>query len=281
MTHARTTEIAILRSESGSFGEKTDMVAVEQPLEMYLDHHEETEKHEPFAITMRTPGHDRELIAGLLYSEGIVSSRNDIERIQDNLVTRNGMGIGDAVKIWLKPGVDYNPQLIERTMVTTSSCGFCGRITLPAPPFKTHSEEKDFYIQPDVLHALPHALRQGQVLFKHTGAIHAAALFDRKGLLLNLFEDVGRHNAMDKLVGNALLQNKLPFSEHILCFSGRVSYELVQKAVMTGVPVVASIGAPSSLAIEMANQYGITLIGFVKTDRFNVYTHTYSIQSVN
>jgi len=281
MTHARTTEIAILRSESGSFGAQTDMVAVEQPLEMYIDQHEETEKHEPFAITMRTPGHDRELIAGLLFSEGIVTRRDDIKRIQDNLVTENMMGIGDAVKAWLKPGVDYNPQLINRNMVTTSSCGFCGRITMPAPPFHSNSDAKDFVIQPDVLYALPHALRQGQVLFKHTGAIHAAALFDRKGLLLNLFEDVGRHNAMDKLVGNALLQNQLPFSESILCFSGRVSYELVQKAVMTGVPVVASIGAPSSLAVEMANQYGITLIGFVKTDRFNVYTHTYSIQNAN
>lgn len=257
------------------------MVAVEQPLEMYIDQHEETEKHEPFAITMRTPGHDRELIAGLLFSEGIVTRRDDIKRIQDNLVTENMMGIGDAVKAWLKPGVDYNPQLINRNMVTTSSCGFCGRITMPAPPFHSNSDAKDFVIQPDVLYALPHALRQGQVLFKHTGAIHAAALFDRKGLLLNLFEDVGRHNAMDKLVGNALLQNQLPFSESILCFSGRVSYELVQKAVMTGVPVVASIGAPSSLAVEMANQYGITLIGFVKTDRFNVYTHTYSIQNAN
>ena len=281
MTHARTTEIEIIRSEGGSFETQTDMVAVEQPLEMYINQHQESEEYEPFAITMRTPGHDRELIAGLLFSEGIVTSRDEIDRIQDNLVTRNRMGVGDAVKAWLKPGVDFNPQLIERNMVTTSSCGFCGRITMPAPPFHSNPDEEDFFVQTDVLCALPHALRQGQVLFKHTGAIHAAALFDRKGLLLNLFEDVGRHNAMDKLAGNALLQNQLPFSENILCFSGRVSYELVQKAVMTGVPVVASIGAPSSLAIEMANQYGITLIGFVKNDRFNVYTHTFSIQNAN
>ena len=270
MTFARTVEINILRSENSSFEAQKDTVAIEAPLEMYVGRVDQDLDKEPFSITMRTPGHDRELIAGLLFSEGVIIKPGQIDRIEDNIFYKSLFGIGHAVNVWLTKDVDYSPSLLKRNVVTTSSCGFCGRLSMPVP-FPEYETSNQFSVAPEILHALPQALRNEQVLFKHTGGIHAAALFDRRGLLLDLYEDVGRHNAMDKLVGGAVLRNTLPFSESILCFSGRVSFELMQKAIMARVPVITSIGAPSSLAVEMAKQHNVTLIGFLRSDRFNVY----------
>ena len=278
MIHARTTEVAIHRFANGTLEAHKDVVAIEEPLDMYVCTQGESLSDTPFSITMRTPGHDQELIAGLLYSEGVIASKDHIDCIEDHLVTHTSGGIGDAVTAWLKKGIEYNPTLIKRHVITTSSCGFCGRLSMPSSPFPSFPSAEQFDIQSDVLYSLPKTLSEGQVLFKHTGGIHAAALFDRRGLLLNLFEDVGRHNAMDKLVGNALLHQQLPFTDCILCFSGRVSYELLQKAVMTGASIITSIGAPSSFAIEIAKHHNVTLIGFLRSGRFNVYNQHHRIQ---
>ena len=268
--HARTSEIAIFRSENDTYQALLDVVAIEAPLEMYVTTENSSHEAEPFSITMRTPGHDRDLITGLLFSEGVITNFEQIHHIEDNVVYKTPSGVGHAVNVWLKKEVHYDASLIKRNVVTTSSCGFCGRISMPTP-IPSPAETTPYIIEPEVLYSLPKALREAQTLYKHTGSIHAAALFNQRGLLLNLSEDVGRHNAMDKLVGRALIRGELPFSDSILCYSGRVSYELVQKAIMTQVPVIASIGAPSSLAIEIARLYNITLVGFLRSNRFNVY----------
>ena len=276
MKFARTTEVNILRSINGNLEKQRDVLAIEEPVEMYVATTGEPIPPEPFAITMRTPGHDGLLIAGLLFSEGIVSCYDEIQSIDEYMTTS---GYGSGVHVWLQKGITYDLKLIHRNVLTNSSCGFCGRVSMPLTSSPLRIPSEDILQQAEVLYTLPETLRKHQVLFKHTGGIHAAALFDRKGLLINLFEDVGRHNAMDKLVGHALINNQLPFTDRILCYSGRVSFELMQKAVMAQVPVVIAIGAPSSLAVEVAQQYNITLIGFVKTNRFNVYNH--AVTTVN
>ncbi|HEX7373521.1 MAG TPA: formate dehydrogenase accessory sulfurtransferase FdhD, partial [Steroidobacteraceae bacterium] len=218
-----------------------------------------------------TPGDDFELAAGFLFSEGIVQSREQVAEIRH-------CGLGtvptNTIRVDLATGVAVEVKRLERNFYTTSSCGVCGKTSLEALGTGACrvSAPDGFVVAQDVIHSLPAKLRERQRTFEGTGGLHAAALFSRDGELLGLREDVGRHNAVDKLIGAQFLAGALPARDRILFLSGRASFELLQKAVMAGVPVVCAVGAPSSLAVEAADEFNVTLLGFVRDQRFNVYT---------
>lgn len=249
---------------------RPDTLATEEPMEIRLISGDTTQT---VAVTMRTPGADFELAAGFLYGEGIVSSQDDIRRISycvdPELDPEQQYNI---VNVELRPGTDYDIRSLERHFYTTSACGVCGKASLEQlelrgcaviPPGPGISAE--------IVYSLPEKLRQAQGLFEATGGLHAAALFDAEGNLLALREDVGRHNATDKLVGWAFLEEKLPLSRHIVMVSGRSSFEILQKCLAAGVPIVCAVSAPSSLAVDVAHEFGMTLVGFLRGERFNVY----------
>lgn len=217
-------------------------------------------------ITMRTPGQDRALAAGLLYGEGVIQSPADI------VYLKHSPDEPDVIRLMLKPSARARLGRIERSTVATSACGVCGKPSFspPRPPSDGGSRGSLLLTSALVL-ALPERLRDGQSVFASTGGLHAAGLFDAAGTLVDLCEDVGRHNALDKLVGRALLADRLPLTEHILLLSGRASYELLQKSVMAGLAAVCAISAPSSYAVELARQFDVTLVGFTRDDRFNIY----------
>jgi FdhD protein len=232
-------------------GVERDRVAVEEPLEIRVN-------GEPVAVTMRTPGHDEELALGFCLSEGI---RPVAARLPDDLAA-NTVEV-DA------PGFDAAG--LRRSFYTTSSCGVCGKGALEAIAVEAESVHADWAVSGELVSSLPERLRTGQTAFAVTGGVHATGLFDREGSLLCVREDVGRHNAMDKVVGWAFGEGLLPLGASILCVSGRLSFELVQKAAVAGCPLLVAVGAPSSLAVELADDRGITLCGFVRGDRVNVY----------
>ena len=242
-----------------------DFVAVEEPLQIRLNGRD-------LAITMRTPGDDRALAAGFLFTEGLIEHADQIVGLEDD-----GKG---TVSVQLAPGVDSTPESAARNFYMTSSCGVCGKASIEAlrtgdslrgagctalPPDRPKIDAR-------VLTSLPDRLRAAQSVFERTGGLHAAGLFDQTGTLLDVREDVGRHNAVDKLIGTALLEGRVPLDSHILMLSGRVSFELVQKALRARIPVIAAIGAPSSLAVETALRFSMTLAGFVREGRFNLYS---------
>jgi FdhD protein len=250
--------VPIHRVEAGAAASAQDLVAVEEPLQIRLDGRD-------IAITMRTPGHDRELAAGFLFTEGILQQASQISGI-----TADEKG---ALNIQLAEGVQIDSERLARNFYVTSSCGVCGKASIDALraagcPILPRGRP---VIDARILPGLPQKLREAQAVFEHTGGLHAAGLFDASGTLLGLREDVGRHNAVDKLIGAAFLEDRLPLGEHILMLSGRISFELVQKALMAGIAIVAAVGAPSSLAVETALRFGMTLVGFLRGERFNVY----------
>ena len=243
-----------------------DVLAVEEPVEIRIVHGAMRTKTN-LAVTMRTPGNDEELATGFLLTEGIISQHEDViqfEQIDDNVV-----------QLTLHPEVQIVEKKLQRNFYSTSSCGVCGKASIDAVKTECnlYDKVKPFTVHADVIKSLPEKLRRQQSAFEATGGIHATALFTLVGQLKILREDVGRHNAMDKLVGAAMKDALLPLSEYIVLLSGRASFELLQKATMCGVKVVCAVGAPSSLAVETAEEFGITLIGFLKTDKFNIYTH--------
>jgi len=263
---------AVATYESGGVERRSDVVAVEEPLEIrVLVEEGGHRRRHGVAVTMRTPGHDLELAAGFFLSEGIVSARDDIWTIAHCAEAR-GPEQGNVVDVHLQPGVPFDPARFSRNVYTSSSCGVCGKTSIdlvravcPVPPA---GRER---IAREVLNGLPETLRQAQPVFSRTGGLHAAGLFDAAGHLLLQREDVGRHNALDKLVGRLLLDGALPAADRVLLVSGRASFELVQKALVAGIPVLAAVGAPSSLAVELARDLGMTLVGFLRGGRFNVY----------
>ncbi len=230
-----------------------DLLAVEEPLQIRANGRD-------LSITMRTPGHDRELAAGFLFTEGILKTCGDVVSIVSE---------ENVVALTLADGVDTGA---ARNFYTTSSCGVCGKASIESLRSNGCSMLPGISVGREIIHSLPEKLRAAQSVFGHTGGLHGAALFDAGGNLKLVREDVGRHNAVDKLIGAAFLDGGLPLSDRILMLSGRASFELVQKAVMAGIPVVASVGAPSSLAVETARRFGMTLAGFVRDGRFNVYS---------
>jgi FdhD protein len=256
--------------EDGNVRVRRDTLATEEPVEIRLI---TGGSRQTVAITMRTPGADFELAAGFLYGEGIVESAEDIAKIS-YCVDRDldAAQQYNIVNVELRGDRGYDLRPLERHFYTTSACGVCGKASLEqlelrgCPVMPAGPE-----VPAETIYALPELLREAQGLFDATGGLHAAALFDRDGGLLALREDVGRHNATDKLVGWALLEGRLPLSEGIVMVSGRSSFEILQKCLTAGAPVVCAISAPSSLAVDVAREFGMTLIGFLRGNRFNVY----------
>jgi FdhD protein len=246
-----------------------DLLAAEEPLEIRVGGNS-------LAITMRTPGHDFELAAGFLVSEGVVSAAADIAAIRYCAgATAEGLNTYNVLDVTLGPGVAAPDPSLERNFYTTSSCGLCGKASIDAVRTQSRWAVRDdeFVLSADLLATFPDRLREGQEVFEKTGGLHAAALFDaRTGERLVLREDVGRHNAVDKVIGWALTEGLLPLRATVLMVSGRASFELTQKALMAGIPVLSAVSAPSSLAAELANEVGITLVGFLRGTSMVVYS---------
>lgn len=259
-------------SNDGSTRTDIDTLAVEEPLEIRLGFSENGKReHRAVSITMRTPNEDFALAAGFLFTEGILQSKNQIAAIKHCGKFPNNR---NTVRVDLKPETKIDFARLERNFYTTSSCGVCGKTSLEALTVTGASKinRPDFpKITGKTICGLPDKLRGAQTIFDLTGGLHAAALFDAMGNLLDLKEDVGRHNAVDKIIGAQFLEDNLPLDDKILFLSGRASFELLQKAVMAQVPVVCAVGAPSSLAVEAARNFNVTLLGFVRDEKFNVY----------
>ncbi|MEA2691553.1 MAG: FdhD protein [Acidobacteriota bacterium] len=260
------------RVEGGRIEPRPDQLATEEPLEIHLLW-EGTSR--TVAVTMRTPGADPELALGFLYGEGIVSRAAQIARVGPCQTSegRTAAECANIVEVELGEGPAPDWKSLERHFFTTSACGVCGKAGLENLAFRAPAAlPAGPCIAPEMVTRLPGELRRAQGIFDSTGGLHAAALFDAAGKLLAVREDVGRHNAVDKLVGWALMSGRLPLHEHVVMVSGRSSYEILQKCLVAGVPVVCSVSAPSSLAVELAQRFGVTLIGFLRGDRFNVYS---------
>jgi FdhD protein len=256
--------VPIERFEGDSSTSFQDLLAVEEPLEIRLG-------DKTISITMRTPGHDAELAAGFLFTEGILDGPLQILDIQH---------AKNSIAVQLNPHVEVDFERLQRNFYTTSSCGVCGKASIEALriqgcPVLPRSSTA---MEAALIHRLPEAQRNEQAVFQRTGGLHAAALFDLKGNLILLREDVGRHNAVDKLIGAQMLAGRTPLSDTLLLVSGRASFELTQKALMAGIPILAAVGAPSSLAVETAQRFNMTLLGFVRDGRFNIYSGAERIQ---
>ena len=266
---------------SGDIAAQTsDSVAIEEPLEIRLEFGPPGERRvQNISVTMRTPGHDSELAIGFLFTEGIVRNNKDIATVSHCFMpcTQNRENI---IQVELNEAIMPDLQSMTRNFYTTSSCGVCGKGSISA--IRTvcgFAEQKNdqFRLDAGLLLRLPDILKQHQAVFADTGGLHASALFNKSGELLLVREDVGRHNALDKLIGYAFNKNWLPLRENVLLLSGRASFELVQKAAMAGINIIASIGAPSSMAVELAEEFNITLAGFLRNRRFNIYSAAYRI----
>lgn len=264
-----------------------DLLAVEEPLEIRLAYRgkQGVLASRGISITMRTPEADEELAAGFLATEGIVSSYEDIEEISiGSGEETSGLGLAPNVaRVVLRDGVDVDFEQLSRHVFTSSSCGVCGKATLEALSARGLKKlEKDgFCITSDFLRSLPEKLLEFQQNFARTGGLHATALVDPSGEIVDVAEDVGRHNAMDKLLGRRFLAGEWPLSNYLALVSGRASFELVQKALLAGVPMLAAVGAPSSLAVELADSFGMTLAGFLSGKRFNLYCRPERIEKNN
>jgi FdhD protein len=266
----------VTRYGSGISACAADAIAIEEPLELRLAFGEHGRRQEAsLSITMRTPGADSELAVGFLFGEGMIRGADDVLSAGPCGPPVAGKSIHNVVRVELAADVAVDPERLLRHFYTTSSCGVCGKASLDAlrqqPRITT--QDTGFSISAAVLQQLPATLVQRQATFAQTGGLHCAGVFDPQGVLSDSFEDVGRHNALDKLVGRAVLSGTIPWSSRGVMLSGRSSFELLQKAMMAGAPLVAAIGAPSSLAIELAEEFGITLVGFLRDDGFNVYCH--------
>ncbi|WP_326662174.1 formate dehydrogenase accessory sulfurtransferase FdhD [Streptomyces canus] len=258
----------VIRIRDGAISSRPDTLVAEEPLEIRLN-------GKPLAITMRTPGDDFALAAGFLVSEGVLTQHHDLRNIVYCAgATTDGSNTYNVVDVTTTPGTPIPDITLERNVYTTSSCGLCGKASLDAVRTTTRwpiNDTPPLHIEPDLLATLPDRLRAAQRVFDRTGGLHAAALFTEHGELLDIREDVGRHNAVDKLIGRALQHNNLPLSRAILLVSGRASFELAQKAVMAGIPILAAVSAPSSLAVDLATETGLTLVGFLRGHSMNVY----------
>ena len=260
--------VPVVRIAAGARHTDHDQVAAEEPMEVRVN-------GSPFAVIMRTPGRDRELAAGFLLAEDVVRSSDELLTIEEcEDTTEEGRGNTLNVQIGGDAIERLSTRLGERRQVTmTASCGLCGRRTIETLRSRVATVDGRWTIAAEIIGTLPLRLRESQAVFDSTGGLHAAGLFDRDGTLRHIAEDVGRHNAVDKIIGRRLMEDALPLSDSLLLVSGRTSFELVQKALLAGIPLIAAVSAPSSLAIALAQSSGITLCGFVRGERFNVYAH--------
>jgi len=269
MDYPSITSVRIRKISNNESMDTNDQLAVEEPLEMQLQYGAADKRiNKSISVTMRTPGHDLELATGFLFTEGIIRNEEEILFIEQDKYDKNKIVVG------LQENTDPNIQKMERNFYTTSSCGVCGKSSIDA--IKTVSA---YYDEPDTIclkaemfYGLHDIVRERQAVFETTGGLHASAIFDLEGNLIMLREDVGRHNALDKMIGAALVDGQLPLTGNILLLSGRASFELIQKASMAGIKVITAVGAPSSLAVELAKECNITLIGFLRDERFNIYS---------
>lgn len=250
-----------------------DELAIEEPLEIRIGRLVNGEiEHRAISITMRTPGDDADLAAGFLFTEGIIHRPVQISRIRNCGIPAKDKKLQNTVVVQLAEGVDVDLKKLERNFYTTSSCGVCGKSSIEALHTGVRRlEDPNIQVSPDVIHGLNAKLLAAQATFEMTGGLHASVIFDLDGTVDTIAEDVGRHNALDKVIGRKFMSGETPMSNKILMVSGRASFELVQKALMAGIPILAAVGAPSSLAVELAREYGMTLIGFVRDERFNIY----------
>jgi FdhD protein len=266
----------VLQVRDGVFAQRPDVLAAEEPMEIRVN-------GRPLTVTMRTPGNDFDLAIGFLVSEGVVHRTSDVAGARYCAgATAEGTNTYNVVDVSLAAGVTPPDASLERNFYTTSSCGLCGKASLEA--VRTSSAwsvaADPLRIRPDVLATLPGRLREAQRVFDSTGGLHAAGLFSASGELLCLREDVGRHNAVDKVIGDAVRNGSLPLRETVLMVSGRASFELVQKAVMAGIPMLAAVSAPSSLAADLAEDSGLTLVGFLRGSSMNVYAGAQRLEPV-
>lgn len=264
-----TQRVTVGQARDGAVARQEDVVAIEEPLEIRVAGDGEPGLGRAISVTMRTPGHDTELALGFLYGEGLLHDWRSVRRVRPAGPT------GNVLRVELQPGVAFDMDRLQRNFYTSSSCGVCGKASIEAVTSSVlvRRMEPDWAVDAAVLHSLPAQLRKAQAAYAATGGLHAAGLFTREGDLVASFEDVGRHNAMDKLIGSRLLADALPLADSIVLLSGRAGFELVQKAGAAGVPLLAAIGAPSSLAIDLAEQAGMTLVAFLRDGSFNVYAH--------
>jgi len=261
--------IKVKRVRAGNLVDDDDELAVEEPLEIQLSYGNSVEpRQKSISVTMRTPGCDRELAVGFLFTEGIIKNRSQVSDVQPVAFAEN------KIVVTLVANESPRLQKSERNFYTTSSCGVCGKSSIEAIRTLSVYENgpDEMRVKADLFYGLQAALLGQQDVFESTGGLHASALFDLDGNFVMLREDVGRHNALDKVIGAAFLDDRLPLDKEILLLSGRASFELVQKAAMAGIKIVVSVGAPSSLAMQLAQESGITLIGFLRNERFNIYS---------
>ncbi|HVU15420.1 MAG TPA: formate dehydrogenase accessory sulfurtransferase FdhD [Candidatus Didemnitutus sp.] len=272
----------VLRVTEEGMTARADAVATEEPLEIQLSY-EKTgglRVTKSVAVTMRTPGHDAELAAGFLFGEGILREPGQIEQISAPPPAEGRTARGSVIRVALRAGVEVDLRSLDRNFYTTSSCGVCGKTSLEALRLtgRIALPSDEPVLDLSAILRLPKILRETQTVFDQTGGLHAAGLFDAAGTLIGVHEDVGRHNAVDKVIGAQFLAGRTPLLHHVLLVSGRASFELMQKALTAGVPVLAAVGAPSSLAVELARQFGATLFGFVRDGRLNVYAGAHRLR---
>lgn len=272
--------IPVVKVNANQSAREEDSIAIEEPLEIKLEYGPADGRElRNISVTMRTPGHDAELATGFLFTEGIIKNADEIKSAKHSFIAC-AENKENTILVTLEQGVIPHLQNTERNFYTTSSCGVCGKGSISA--IRTVSNfaagvDDGNEINSLVLNQLPKILRGHQRVFDDTGGLHASALFTPLGELLLLREDVGRHNALDKLIGAAMMYNWLPLQQTVLLLSGRASFELIQKAAMAGISIIAAVGAPSSLAIELANEFNITLIGFLRDERFNIYAGAHRV----
>jgi FdhD protein len=273
MTYAGIAHLQVKRYQGSQIKESPDLVAVEEPLEIRIGYGPEHKRKEiQLAVTMRTPGHDLELATGFLFTEGIIQAIKDVLSIRHCVQVKEEEA-GNVVRAELSPALEIDEKQWSRHFYVSSSCGVCGKSSMEAVrSIACALLNTKLQVDAAIIHQLPDKLRERQTVFAHTGGLHAAALFTPEGNLLLMREDVGRHNAMDKLVGAALAAGNIPLQNHLVLLSGRASFELVQKALMAEIPLLAAVGAPSSLAVNLSKEFDLTLLGFVRDHRFNIYT---------
>jgi FdhD protein len=276
-------EVAVQKAIGPVLAPRPDELAVEEPLEIRLGYSDAGRRvQRSISITMRTPGEDAELAAGFLLSEGMIHSPRDILSIAPCGPAVGPLKLHNVIRVELHADIAVDVKRLERHFYTTSSCGVCGKTALEALQINSTADFSlaEPIVSVDTIHRLPLKLREAQAVFSHTGGLHGAGLFNADGVLLGLREDVGRHNAVDKLIGSELLAGRLPLTDKVIMVSGRASFELMQKALMAGIPMLVAVGAPSSLAVELARRFKMTLIGFARDGQFNVYNGEQRLRAV-
>jgi len=278
--------VKITKVNESNFQIIDDLLAIEEPLEIRIGYGNKADrKQKNISVTMRTPGHDFELALGFLFTEGMIEKVEQISQIKYCTELNSQKDNDNIVRVELQENVIMDFSNIQRNFYTTSSCGVCGKASIDA--IKTVCNlttiQPEFTVKYEVILSLPQKLRALQNVFEHTGGLHACALFETNGNIVLLREDVGRHNALDKLIGAVVgsKNEEILFNNKVLLLSGRASFELIQKAAMAQIKIVCAVGAPSSLAVQTANEFGITLIGFLRDNRFNIYSEAQRIQHVN